>query len=173
MLKLAAAILALLPAAACGEPRRLPLDPAHAAIGFRAYAFGLVPVEGSFTRFQGELLLDPADAGQCRVEVAVEVASLRMADSGMQQDVLSPQLLDAERFPTLGYRGACDGQGIAGLLTLHGVTRPLPLTVLRDGPAYTAQAVVNRFAWGIAGRRFLAGPTIRIRVSTAIPSPPR
>ncbi len=160
--------LALLAGAARAEPRDLPLDPEHAEIGFRAYAFGLVPLDGHFTRFAGVLRIDPAAPQTCLVQISVDVRSLHMPDPAIRDDVLSARLLDAATFPTLIYRGACAGGGIDGLLTLHGVTGKLHLAIDSRPPAYVAEAALRRLDWGIAGRPLLAGGTVRIRVSTTI-----
>jgi polyisoprenoid-binding protein YceI len=162
-------LLAFLPAtAALAEPHTLPLDPAHAEVGFRAYALGLVPIDGSFSRFSGQLTFDSAFPAQCSVEVRVDVASLQIGDAAMQADVLSPNLLDAAAFPTLTYRGACRGDVIEGTLTMHGTARPLSLSVQTTGGRYNAEAAMRRRDWGIVGRPLLAGGTVRIRVSTPI-----
>ncbi len=175
--------LLLLALLACGsstmalaEQRTQPLDPAHAEVGFRAYAFGLVPIDGRFARFSGQLTFDPATPSQCRVEVRVEVASLEIGDAAMQADVLSPSLLDAAAFPTLAYSGACRGEVIDGTLTMHGATHPLSLSIKTTDGRYSAEAPMHRRDWGITGRPLLAGPTVRIRVSapiSVVPNPPR
>lgn len=160
--------LLVLAGPAAAEPRSLPLDPAHAEVAFRAYAFGLVPMEGGFSRFSGVLVIDPAAPGTCRVDISVEVASLHMPDPAIRDDVLSPRLLDAGSFPRLAYSGACAADGIEGVLTLHGVARPLRLAVTREGARYRAEAALRRRDWGITGRPLMAGPTVRIAVSTIL-----
>jgi polyisoprenoid-binding protein YceI len=168
MLPLAAAMLH--PAAAA--PRDIALTPQSAEIGFRAYALGLFPVDGVFHRFSGTLTLDP-ELAACTVTVTVETASLSMDDRAVEQAVLGPGLLDAAAFPAMTYRGECaaDGKSIAGTLTMHGVIRPLALQVQRDGSKYVAQSALRRADWGVRGQPVLAGPTIRIKVSTTVPLP--
>jgi polyisoprenoid-binding protein YceI len=161
-------LLLLLAGAARAEPRSLPLDPAHAQIEFRTYAFGVMPINGSFTRFSGVLTIDPLAPQTCRVDIRVEVASLRMLYPAVGEDVLSRNLLDAAAFPTLAYSGACAGAGIEGALTLHGTTKPLHLAIVSEPPYYRAEATLRRRDWGITGRPLLAGATVRIRVSTTI-----
>lgn len=167
-LLLAGALAAASAAPAWAQARSLPLDPANAEIGFRAYAFGIVPMDGAFSRFSGVLMIDPAAPAVCRVDVRVEVVSLHMPDPAIRDDVLSASLLDAADFPTLAFSGACRGDVIDGALTLHGVTRPLSLAIVNDPPRYVAQAALRRRDWGIAGRPLMAGATVRIRVSTTI-----
>ncbi len=156
---------------ALAAPRHWPLDPSHAAVGFRAYVLDMWPVDGVFTQFHGVLVFDASAPERCEVDVTVDVASLALSNPALRDEVLSPGLLDAAAYPTLRYSGACDGEGIAGQLNMHGVTRPLLLAILRDGAGITAQAPLRRADWGVAGRPLLAGPTIRIRVSTTLPPP--
>jgi polyisoprenoid-binding protein YceI len=160
--------LALFAGAARAAPRSLPLDPAHAEIGFRAYAFGIVPIDGQFTRFSGVLTIDSAAPGTCRVDLRVEVASLLLPDEAIRDDVLSGNLLDAAAFPVFTYSGECGEDGIDGTLTLHGVTGAQHLAIARDPPRYRAEGTLRRRAWGITGRPLMCGPTVRIRVSTTI-----
>lgn len=150
-------------------PRRVALVPGQAAIGFRAYALGLWPTDGAFTRFVGTLTYDPAMPGPCAVDATVDVASLWMRDPALREDVLSPNLLDAARFASLAFRGVCRGDQLVGDLTLHGQTHPFVMAITRDRTSYLAEGRLDRAAWGITGRRLLAGPHIRIQVSTALP----
>jgi polyisoprenoid-binding protein YceI len=169
-LAVAAVWLALHVTAARAAETEFTLDPTHATVGFRAYALGLAPVDGAFAHFKGVLSIDPAQPTDCRVDVTVDVDSLQMNDRDIRDDVLAADMLDARDFQTLRYQGACQGGGIAGQLTMHGVTRTLFLAARRDGDRYSAQASLRRSEWGITGRPLLAGQTIRIRVSTVVPA---
>jgi polyisoprenoid-binding protein YceI len=121
-----------------------------------------------FSRFSGVLLIDPQHPETCRIDVSVDVTSLRMPDPAIRDDVLSANLLDSAAFPTLAYSGACRGDAIEGTLTLHGTMRPLRLAIVNAPPRYSAEAPLRRRDWGIAGRPLMAGATVRIRVSTTI-----
>jgi polyisoprenoid-binding protein YceI len=146
----------------------LPIDPAHAAIEFRSYAFGLMPIDGAFTQFSGTLTIDPRSPAHCHISVNVDVASLRMDDPAIRDDVLSATMLDARDFPTMAFDGICRDDRIEGTLTLHGVARPVRLAVTNEPPRYSADTMLHRSDWGIVGRPVLAGPNVRIRVSTTL-----
>lgn len=165
--------LLLLVGSAGGAPLEILLAPPGTAVGLRAYALGMLPIEGDFTRFRGTLRVEPATgAGElerCTVELTIEAASLFIADPQMRADVLSPTFLDAAAFPTLAYRGACASGGFRGLLTMHGQTHALELTIERDGTELVATGLVRRADWGMAERPFMVGPTVRIRVTTPWP----
>jgi len=167
-LPLLATLLALAPQAAPAAPQTLPLDPSRAEVQFRAYAFGLLPIDGVFSRFSGTLTVDPQVPAACHVEISVAVASLTMSNEAIRRDVLSAAMLDAARFPTLDYNGACQEHVITGTLTLHGATHPLQLAISNVQGRYSAEAALRRADWGILGRPLIAGQTVRIRVSTTI-----
>ena len=59
------ACVALLPGEAGAEPRQIPLAPPGTSAEFTSYAMGLGPIAGRFTRFSGELQVDPAHVQDC------------------------------------------------------------------------------------------------------------
>ena len=165
-------VLALLlgSAAAPSPPAPIRLAPIRLAppateVGFRAYAFGMVPIDGTFTRFQGQLGLDAGLPGACLVDVSIDTASLFIADRETRDDVISPAFLDAGAYPAMIYRGRCAEGGVRGELTLHGQTHPLLLNLAREDDRLIATGIIRRAEWGITARPILAGPTVRIRVS--------
>ena len=153
-------------AGALTAPSLTTLGPANSQVSFRAYAMGIVPLDGAFGRFGGTLAVTGTAPPTCDIDVRVEVASLAMEDAGRTADVLSPDLLDAARYPLLAYRGACAGDQVVGTLTMHGQTHPLTLRLQHDGNSYTASGPVRRADWGIVGRPMTAGATVRIRFTT-------
>ncbi len=155
--------------AAWAAPVTLALDAGHASMGLRAYAMGLLSMDGHFERFHGTLAVDSAHPDTCHIALSVEVRSLRMEDASVGRDMLSPALLDAARFPGMNFDGNCVGAGIAGDLTMHGVTRPVTLAISRHDGLYRAQAQINRADWGVSGRPLAAGPQVRIRFEVRLP----
>jgi polyisoprenoid-binding protein YceI len=163
----AMALLQTAPARAA--PQSLALAPAGAAITLRAYALGMMPIDGSVTRFQGRIDYDPAQPLRCKVEFRAESGSLAFDDASMRQEVLSPSFLDAAAFPSLDFVGACVPQAMQGQLAMHGQTHPITLKLAGEGDRLVATGTINRTAWGVTGRSFTVGPTIRIRMSVALP----
>lgn len=157
------------PAGALTAPSLTAINPATSTVTFRAYAMGVIPLDGAFQRFHGSVAITAAAPLACDIDVQVEVASLVMEDAGRTPDVLSAELLDAGHFPVLAYRGRCAGDKISGLLTMHGQTHPLTLRIDHDRDVYTATAPVRRADWGVVGRPMTAGATVRIRFSTRLP----
>jgi polyisoprenoid-binding protein YceI len=139
-------------------------------VGFRIYGLGFVPLDGKFARFAGNLTYDPINHDQCHVELRVEVASLAMSNASVQSDILGPEFMDAARYPTLRFDGACtSGSGIAGMLEMHGSVHPFDMTLEWERAAIAAEGKLRRADWGITARPFVGGRTVRISVRVALP----
>ena len=138
---------------ASAEPRVIDLDPAQTQILFLAWAFGILPVQGSLT-------------------ISLDVSSLVMDDKDTRVFVISPEFLNVVDWPDITYQGTCQQPGIAGELRLHGVTRVLGLSVKREAGRFNAEATLRRADWGMTRHPMLVGPYVHIRISADLPLPP-
>lgn len=161
-----------LPCRGAAVDTNVPLLPGRSTVAFRAYGFGLLPLDGQFTRFQGRLTYDPDAPSRCAVTLQADVPSLAMTPATLGERVLGPDFLDATRFPALAYDGTCSPEGLTGQLTMHGVTRPFTLTLDWRAAAVTAVGRLRRADWGMTGHPLLGGSTVRITVSVPLPTPP-
>jgi polyisoprenoid-binding protein YceI len=168
-----AALLCQVAAAAPGPKpvQTLALTPATAKLGLTVYALGLFPVAGAYASFSGTLDIDPANPDFCRVTVTVDQASLNMGDPTRTRKALAPDMLDAAHYPTMRYSGTCDGSTMGGTLTLHGIARPLSLTLRRSGTTVAGEGRLIRHDYAIDGMPHLLGQVIKIRFSTTLPMP--
>ena len=107
---LAALLFAGLACPAQAAPRRIPLGPPASEVAFRAYGVGLLPIDASFTRFDGWLTYDPDDRASCQVELHVQVASMVTQDQAMRDTIVGPDFMDAASFPELNYTGTLRGR---------------------------------------------------------------
>ena len=164
------AALLLAPTLAAATPRTVRLTPPTAALAIRAYAMGLVPVDGRFARFEGTLTYDPEQAGRCTATVIAQVDSIKVDSTAIRAAILGADFLDATRFPTLRFTGTCTGPDAAeGRLTLRGVTRPLGTTLAWTQHSLVTEADIRRASWGMDARPLMVGPVIRIRLTAALP----
>ncbi len=132
---------------------------------------GLWPIDATFSRFGGWLVYDPDDRGRCQVELHVDVASLITQDPSVRATILGPDFMDAASFPALGYAGTCGVAGVGGKLAMHGVTRPLSLSLDWGPGAVVAEGRLVRAEWGMSAKPFLGGRTVRIRVTVPLSGP--
>jgi polyisoprenoid-binding protein YceI len=132
---LPAAMLALVGGAALADPVTYQVDPAHTYPSFEADHFGGVSVwRGKFDRSSGTIVLD-REKGTGTVDVTVDTASIDFGMPKLNEHARSAEMFDVEKYPTATYKGtlAAFKNGaptqVKGEFTLHGVTRPLNLTI--------------------------------------------
>lgn len=147
----------------------LVLDASNSQVGYTVEALGVLPVRGEFQQFHGLTQRDPAHPSACRVDVTVQVGSLKMDDPARRRQALEPDMLDAARFPTMRFTGACAPPGIAGKLTMHGVSHPLTLALQSAHGRMTATATLHRQDYGVAGLPNLVGSRVIIALNTPLP----
>lgn len=111
------------------------IDPAHTYPSFEAdHMGGLSTWRGKFDRTSGKVMLDKS-AGNGSVDITVDVASVDFGLDKLNDAARGNELFDVSKYPTATYRGKLGGfvngapTKVDGSLTLHGVTRPLELTI--------------------------------------------
>ncbi len=140
------------------------IDPVHSEVSFTVRHLMVSKVRGRFTRFAGTFVTgeDPLESS---VEATVELASIDTDNADRDAHIRSADFFDVERYPTLTYRSTGirrDGDGfiVDGELSLHGVTRSVPLTLEVNGfqastpfgdtrAGFSATAEINRNDFGI------------------------
>jgi polyisoprenoid-binding protein YceI len=132
---LPAAMLALVAGAALAEPVTYQIDPAHTYPSFEADHFGGVSVwRGKFDHSSGTIVLD-REKGTGTVDVTVDAASIDFGMPKLNEHAKTADMFDVQKYPTATYKGKLtdfkDGAPtrVVGDFTLHGVTRPLSLTI--------------------------------------------
>ncbi|HXW74696.1 MAG TPA: YceI family protein [Steroidobacteraceae bacterium] len=129
------ALLALAAGSVLAAPVTYQVDPSHTYPSFEADHFGGVSTwRGKFTRTSGTIVLD-REKGTGTVEITVDPASIDFGNPKLDEHVKSPEMLDVTKYPTATYKGKLiDFKNgvptrVDGEFTLHGVTRPLQLTI--------------------------------------------
>ncbi len=129
------AMLALMTGPAIAAPATYTLDPNHTYPSFEADHFGGLSVwRGKFDKTTGKVVLDK-DKSSGSVDITVDVASIDFGHAKLNEHAKSAEIFDAGKFPTATYKGTLakfkDGAPteIDGQLTLHGVTKPVKLTI--------------------------------------------
>ena len=111
------------------------LDPDHTHPSFEVDHFGgLSTWRGTFKKTTGTVTIDIA-AKTGTVDVVIDTATVDLAHDKLNGHVSSPEMLDVAKYPTAEYKGKlvefANGapKPISGDLTLHGVTKPVTLTI--------------------------------------------
>ena len=148
----------VLPAAGTWE-----IDPVHADVAFTGRHFMVTKVRGRFTDVSGAVVVGE-DLNDSRVDVVIATASVESGSAARDEHLRSPELFDVEQFPEATFRSvSVDWQGTHGVvqgdLTIHGVTRRVPLEVTFEGyvrdpwggdrAIFSATTRVNREDFGV------------------------
>jgi polyisoprenoid-binding protein YceI len=114
-------------------------DTTHSSVVFRVKHMNTSYAWGRFNDLTGSFVLDDQDPAQSQFEFQVEAASIDTGQAKRDQHLKSPDFFNAVQFPTIAFKSktvASAGPStfeVTGDLTLHGVTRPLTLKVVRTG----------------------------------------
>ena len=134
-LALAAMLLAAYAGAAVAKPVTYICDPAHTYPSFAADHMGGLSVwRGKFTKSTCTIVLDRQQRTGT-VDVTVDTSSIDFGMPKLNEHAQTPDLFDVAKYPTATYKGTLAGfvngkpTEVVGNFTLHGVTRPLTLTL--------------------------------------------
>jgi polyisoprenoid-binding protein YceI len=176
------------------------LDRSHASLLFRVNHLGFSYYTARFTRFDAELLFDPADPAASSVTAAIDATSIETdhPDPSFDFDaqLQDEHWLDAARFPQMTFHSTAveltgpSSARISGELTLHGVTRPVTLDATFNGGyaghpldpfgariGFSARGALMRSAFGIAegvpapGSSFGVGDAVEILIEAEFTRP--
>jgi polyisoprenoid-binding protein YceI len=126
---------AALASVAVAAPKTYTVDSGHTYPSFEVDHFGGVSVwRGKINSTQGTVVID-TEAKTGTVEVTMDVSAIDVGNDKLNTHMKSAEMLDVEKFPTAVYKGVLakfkDGAPteVQGDLTLHGVTKPVTLTI--------------------------------------------
>ena len=118
-------------------PGRWAVDTNHSSIGFTIRHLGVSKVRGRFTRFEADVVVGET-LETTSVSATVDVASIDTANADRDALVLSPDIIDVAKRPTMVFcssrvAGAGSEYQVDGELTIGGITRPVVLAVELGG----------------------------------------
>jgi polyisoprenoid-binding protein YceI len=138
-------------------------DPVHSEIAFSARHLMVAKVRGRFTSYDVTIVTNQDPLGSS-VTATIDLASIDTGNQPRDHHLRSADYLEVDKYPTMSYRSTGirhtdDGWVIDGELTLHGVTRQVPLAVEVNGfgpdpfggqrAGFSVTAQINRRDFGI------------------------
>lgn len=114
------------------------LDGGHSRVGFGVKHMMVTNVKGQFKAFSGTVSIDDADVTKSVVKVDIDVASVDTNNEKRDEHLKSADFFDVQNhakmtFASTSVKKAGQKLLVTGDLTLHGVTKPVTLTV--EGPS--------------------------------------
>jgi polyisoprenoid-binding protein YceI len=146
------------------------IDHDHTTISFKIrHLFSYV--RGTFNEFEGQFEYVPGQPDQWKTTAVIQAASIDTAVEKRDQHLRTKDFFDVEQFPTLTFTstkvtdGTPTGAKLHGLLTVHGVEKPVVLDVAIHGEGkdpwgnmrsgFTATATINRKDFGLTWNQAL------------------
>ena len=115
------------------------VDPVHTAALFKIKHLGVSNTIGRFNDVAGTITFDAANPTASKVEIIIQAASVDTHSEKRDAHLASPDFFDAKQFATLKFTSTTfkkindTSYEVAGDFTLHGVTKPLTITVVKVG----------------------------------------
>jgi len=176
MKKLIALIAAALAAPAFAATT-YDIDASHSATSFAVKHLVISTVRGQFDKTTGAIQYDEANPARSTVEATVDAASIDTRDPKRDEHLKSADFFDVAKYPTLSFKSTSvvtEGKNkleVKGDLTLHGVTRPVQLTVATTPPVkgmygetrrgFSASTTIHRKDFGLTWNKAVeAGPVV-------------
>ncbi len=110
------------------------IDSNHTYPSFEADHFGgLSNWRGKFDKTEGSIVVDRANKTGT-VDITIDANSLDFGHAKMNEHAKGPDMFDVAKYPNATYKGKIVFKGdvpstVDGQLTLHGVTKPVTLTI--------------------------------------------
>lgn len=142
------------------------IDAAHSGVGFKIRHFMVAYVRGGFSGITGEVIFDPANPANTKINASIDVTTLYTHDGKRDAHIKGADFLDAEHHPAMTFvskKIVADGKNqwkVTGDFTLRGVTKEITLDVesagveskdpwgnLRTGAS--AEGVIKRADYGL------------------------
>ncbi len=171
----AASALLVFQAPASAAPETYEIDPVHSSIGFKIkHLFSFVT--GRFDTVKGIVVLDPERPGSSTVRVSIGAASINTSNAKRDAHLKTPDFFDVEKYPALTFvsksvkQTGKDTADVIGDLTIHGVTKEVPLKVqfLGKGPGpqgeirggFEATTTLKRSEFGLTWNKLIEGTAL-------------
>jgi polyisoprenoid-binding protein YceI len=170
-LAIAVGILALAAPLAMAQTSTWVSDPVHSEVNFSITHLAITNVHGRFGKVAATLVYNQADVTKSTVTATIDVSTVDTGEEARNNHLKTPDFFDVAQYPTATFTStsvAKSGNGlkVSGNFTLHGVTKPIVLTV--EGPTgpvegmdhkqhagFSATTTISRSAFGI-GPKFPA-----------------
>lgn len=174
------------PAQAPASPDTWRVDTSHSHAGFSVKHMMVSTVRGALGPISGTVVWNGRDLSSIKADVSIDVTRLDTGHEGRDKDLRGPDFFDVERFPTATFRSTrveAAGAGrlrLAGILTMHGVSKEVvldvegptpPVTTRNGGQKIGASATtrINRRDFGLNYSSLIeAGPVVADEVTVTI-----
>ena len=158
------------------------LDPTHTAITWHISHFGFSSPSGKFMNVDGTLVLDEKNPAASKVSVTIPVADIDTGVAKLDKHLKTKDFFDVATYPTATFVSdkvdvtGKDTATVHGTLTLHGISKPVDLTVhlnkvgenmfKKQTAGFSAAAVIKRSDFGMTTYLPGLGDDVRLGIES-------
>ena len=157
------------------------VDPAHSFVTFKVSRGGASFIVARFNGLEGKAVWDEANPAAGSLELTIQTGSVDSGNERRDTHIKSPDFLNAKQFPVITYKSSkieksgADAYNVTGDFSLHGVTKPLTITLKKVGGGetrrggftlgYEAEFIIKRKDFGVGQDRSPAGEDVHCNVN--------
>jgi polyisoprenoid-binding protein YceI len=114
-------------------------DKGHSNLGFSITHLGINDIQGNFKNFEATVKSSKADFSDAQVELTGDISSINTNIEMRDKHLQGADFFDAAKYPTFNFKSTGikpagkNTYKVNGNLTLHGVTKPVTLTLVNRG----------------------------------------
>jgi polyisoprenoid-binding protein YceI len=164
------------------------IDPTHSTVEFAVKKLVFFTLKGSLTKFEGSIVLDPADVRRSSAVVVLQSASIDTGNKRRDNQLRSADFLDADRYPEIRFKSTKVERGtdrdtlrVTGSLTLKDTSKEIILHVSEIDRSrspngeyvayYSAFTDIDRLDFRLAAMRLLIGRKLQIMINVQATTP--
>ena len=110
-------------------------DLVHSSVTFKARHLDISWIHGRFNQVDGKFIIDRQDASKSSFKLVVKADSVDTGNAARDEHLRQPDYFDTKQFPTIEFKSTkvkaiAGGFEVTGDFTMHGVTKPVTLTLM-------------------------------------------
>lgn len=167
----------LLGASVSAQAATWTIDTAKSHLGFTGSQSG-TPFSGSFGKFSGTIVFDPANPGAGHADVTIAMASAATGDQQKDGALPGSDWFAVDKFPTAEFKATSfkatgkDAYEADGTLTIRGIAKPviLPFTLTISGDTAEAKGKLQlvRTDYGVGQGTWSNGQYVALDVAVTL-----
>jgi len=139
------------------------IDKGHSKIGFNVTHMVVAEVEGVFKDYTATIASKSDDFDGAEISFTAQVASINTDSERRDNHLKSPDFFDAEKYPTISFKGTLVKEGkiykLKGDFTMRDVTKNVEFDVIYGGSIDTGRGIkagfkingiINRLDYGVS-----------------------
>lgn len=127
--------MTLAPTSAARAADEYDYDLVHSSITFKARHLDISWIHGRFNQVDGKFIIDRQDPSKSSFKLVVKADSVDTGNAARDEHLRQPDYFDTKQFPTIEFKSTkvkaiAGGFEVTGDFTMHGVTKPVTLTLM-------------------------------------------